>query len=80
MERRHRPRVGALVAILVAGSCTASSHTDGTGSPAPHSSALVSRALGTADRLAREPVLWDRRSTTGSTPIASVEGGPRPIG
>jgi Tol biopolymer transport system component len=57
MERRHRPRVGALVAILVAGSCTASSPTDGTGSPAPRSSAHASPEPSRPPIDSREPVL-----------------------
>jgi TolB protein len=57
MERRHHPRVGALVAILVAGSCTASPPTDGTGSPAPHSSTYTTPEPSGPPIDSREPIL-----------------------
>ncbi|HEY2966360.1 MAG TPA: hypothetical protein VGJ99_08775 [Actinomycetota bacterium] len=57
MNRRHHPRVSALVAILVASSCTASSHTDGAGSLAPHSSAQASPEPSGPPIDSREPVL-----------------------
>jgi WD40-like Beta Propeller Repeat len=76
MERRHHRLVGALVAILVAGSCT-SSHTDGTGSPAPHSSAHASPEPSGPPIDSREPVLEgppiDVASLTGRILLSSED-------
>jgi Tol biopolymer transport system component len=77
MDRRHHPRVSALVAILVASSCTASSHPDGTLSPAPHSSAHASPEPSGPPIDSREPVLVgppiDVASLTGRIVLSSED-------